>query len=248
MSAMSSGDEEGIDEEEMEVQLSLDEFGRIAGTSDCGLDFSSRVWAGSLTGDDKTTVATEQTVAADCDAIFDGCTTFWLPAQQEPRCSLERLARAIFEHHTRGVVFDADTSGCEFWVQVRKPLAVAPAMQIEVLPASAGMIRFHWLVSTTIGFGLLSFFFFRPVSISFSLFFIHPSCFLTSPCLLFFSFSFACFIFNLVYTSFYTSLSFITFLSYFFSTFFYVLYHFCLSFFLHLFSVQGEPHLFSLLL
>ena len=43
----------------------------------------------------------------------------WLAATAEPRCSLERLARAIFERHTAGVAFDPATSGAEWWAQVR---------------------------------------------------------------------------------------------------------------------------------
>ena len=43
----------------------------------------------------------------------------WLAATAEPRCSLERLARAIFEKHTEGVTFNPTTSGAEWWAQVR---------------------------------------------------------------------------------------------------------------------------------
>ena len=43
----------------------------------------------------------------------------WLAATAEPRCALERLARAIFERHTAHVEYDRKTSGAEWWAQVR---------------------------------------------------------------------------------------------------------------------------------
>ena len=47
---------------------------------------------------------------------------FWLPANLQPRCTLEALALAIFEEHTAGVVaFDRERSGCEWWAQIRRP-------------------------------------------------------------------------------------------------------------------------------
>ncbi len=39
--------------------------------------------------------------------------------KQDLRCSLERLAREIFDHHTRGKKFEPKRSGAEWWVQVR---------------------------------------------------------------------------------------------------------------------------------
>ena len=44
----------------------------------------------------------------------------WLAATAEPRCALERLARAVFERHTTGVDFNPATSGAEWWAQVRR--------------------------------------------------------------------------------------------------------------------------------
>jgi hypothetical protein len=49
-------------------------------------------------------------------------TAYWLPANLKPRCSLEALARAMFEEHTKGVAhFDRDRSGVEWWAQIRRP-------------------------------------------------------------------------------------------------------------------------------
>ena len=131
-------EDEGEDAET--VELCLDEHGRVQGTSDCGLDFAARAWRLRLSG----ARDVEAQLAADCDEIFDGVTTFWLPATARPRCTLERLARAVFEHHTQGATFDAARSGCEFWAQVRERPAVAPSSNAGVLSASPAMIRFHW--------------------------------------------------------------------------------------------------------
>ena len=46
---------------------------------------------------------------------------YWLPANLAPRCSLEALARSIFEEHaqhTRGI--DRSRSGVEWWAQIRQ--------------------------------------------------------------------------------------------------------------------------------
>ena len=104
-------------------EVRIDAEGRIAGVSDCGLDFRFR----SLPPD---TVPVDERLLTDCEAAFVGA-SFWLPADQEPRCSLESLALAIFRHHTRDATFDpaaaaanADgasssspsSSGAEWWV------------------------------------------------------------------------------------------------------------------------------------
>ena len=47
--------------------------------------------------------------------------SYWLSASAAPRCMLEALAGAVFDFHTRGVAFDAATSGVEWWVHFRGP-------------------------------------------------------------------------------------------------------------------------------
>ena len=55
-----------------------------------------------------------------------GC-THWLPRDAEPRCALERLARAVMCFHSDGPCVDGPSrpprrpplAGCEWWVQVR---------------------------------------------------------------------------------------------------------------------------------
>lgn len=47
----------------------------------------------------------------------DGC-TFFLKAEDSPRCALEELARRVFLLHTTAAEFDPSTSGAEWWTQV----------------------------------------------------------------------------------------------------------------------------------
>ena len=59
---------------------------------------------------------------ADCATLYEAG-NFWLPATGEvaPRCALERLAADIFAHYTEGAAsFNPESSGVEWWVQVRK--------------------------------------------------------------------------------------------------------------------------------
>ena len=73
-------------------------------------------------------------LAADCAQIFEVQEgSNWLAATATPRCSLERLARAVFERHTKDACFDPERSGAEWWAQVRGGLG-----------ASAEGIEFHW--------------------------------------------------------------------------------------------------------
>ena len=54
----------------------------------------------------------------DCASVFTE-ESFWLAANQRGRCSLEELALAIFRAHTAQASFDPQTSGVEWWVQLR---------------------------------------------------------------------------------------------------------------------------------
>ena len=56
---------------------------------------------------------------SDCNVAFALNSSNWLAASAEPRCSLEAVARAVFERHTRGATYDATRSGCEWWAQAR---------------------------------------------------------------------------------------------------------------------------------
>ena len=48
--------------------------------------------------------------------------TFWFGAKDTPRCSFELLALKIFNRHvpTQAVVYDGNSTGVEWWVQVKK--------------------------------------------------------------------------------------------------------------------------------
>ena len=66
----------------------------------------------------------------DCARVFDcksvdenddnystGSTYFKL-ANEKPSCLLEYYAQSIFLYHTRGLAFDPNSSGFEWWTQV----------------------------------------------------------------------------------------------------------------------------------
>jgi hypothetical protein len=73
--------------------VSIDVEGRVAGVSDCGLDFSFQSFPNiiSPTTAGATTLHCDGLVA-DCEAAFVG-ESFWLPATSEPRCALEGIDR-----------------------------------------------------------------------------------------------------------------------------------------------------------
>jgi hypothetical protein len=95
----------------------FDEHGRIAGTSAIGLNFSFRSVPAFVPELDPAVMTQLHT---DCRRAFL-MKSYWLSASAAPRCMLEALAAAVFDFHTRGVAFDAATSGVEWWVHFRGP-------------------------------------------------------------------------------------------------------------------------------
>lgn len=89
----------------------LDASNRVTGGE--ALDYRFRCGALRLTEAEATVLC------KDCTMAFALNSSNWLAADAEPRCALERLARAIFERHTAGVPFNPATSGAEWWAQVR---------------------------------------------------------------------------------------------------------------------------------
>ena len=90
----------------------LDSAHRVAGPS--GVDFQFRCAALRMDASEAAELCN------DCSLVFkqqEGSN--WVPATAAPRCALERLALAIFAHHTAGVLFDKERSGAEWWAQVR---------------------------------------------------------------------------------------------------------------------------------
>jgi hypothetical protein len=107
----------------MQVELELDENGRIA-NSPPNMRYDFRVWKKVMQAKElvRTRSSCGQSVGdvleRDCRAVYTGVDTFFLPCRLRPRCTLERLARRIFDLHARPP-FDPKTSGAEWWVQVR---------------------------------------------------------------------------------------------------------------------------------
>ena len=52
------------------------------------------------------------------NADYSTGSTYFIRADETPRCVLEECAKSIFEYHTQGVRFDATNSGAEWWTQV----------------------------------------------------------------------------------------------------------------------------------
>lgn len=57
-----------------------------------------------------------------CREVEDGDnysvgSTFFLRADEAPRCGLEALALQVFSAHTEGEAFDRSNSGAEWWTQ-----------------------------------------------------------------------------------------------------------------------------------
>ncbi len=95
----------------------FDEHGRVAGTSACGLNFNFRS-VSSFVPELDPAVMTQ--LHSDCRRAFL-MKSYWLAATAAPRCMLETIARSVFDLHTRGVTFDAASSGAEWWVHFRGP-------------------------------------------------------------------------------------------------------------------------------
>jgi hypothetical protein len=122
--AESGGDGEG-EGDAVELELTLDDFGRVAGVQGKPLNYKPRSFPGAIHFDS----AQRTKVLDDCTATFTARSTegdeeysegetFFIPADKRPCCSLERLALSIFEFHTAGAEFDLAKSGAEWWTQV----------------------------------------------------------------------------------------------------------------------------------
>eukprot|EP01044_Picomonas_judraskeda_P019333 COSAG03_NODE_4053_length_1707_cov_1.921020_2_plen_408_part_00 len=115
-----------FEDEDEDLFVAVNGEGRITdGLVDYGTcDFSFGSWTlprlEALLADDASARALEQDCMLCCFPFSDKAR--WLPANLQPRCTLEALAMALFEEHTRGVAsFDRERSGCEWWAQIRRP-------------------------------------------------------------------------------------------------------------------------------
>jgi hypothetical protein len=134
--------------EEGELCLDIDDEGRIATSGH--LDYSSRSFPHFL----QSNPPLVEKLKADCDLADEGedlDATFWLPCTMKPRCSLETLADSIFKLHTHNVPFDRESSGCEWWVQVRSQETNNAAASAEDDETVGESIPFHWDKDETLG-------------------------------------------------------------------------------------------------
>jgi hypothetical protein len=136
---------------EVELQLKIDPEGRTISDESTNstqtIDYTSKTVLTSLADESNQILFPEDELKRTSlldEMLFDceitDCAllprTFWMPADgTEPRCVLEQCAMEIFRHHVKdGVVFDAKTSGAEWWVQIRPS---PPAGRYALLPEEA---------------------------------------------------------------------------------------------------------------
>lgn len=146
--------------EEEDLDLVLDEKGRVAGVG-YGLDFTSRTCA-DLVRSSAHLLCAEALALDSLDRQEDLDSSFWLPATLVPAlaaggaasgsgdqseseaedehglCLLEKAALEVFRLHTATCAdFDPERSGAEWWVQVRRPDNPAPTGGGEAAAAAA---------------------------------------------------------------------------------------------------------------
>jgi hypothetical protein len=114
------------EDEDEDLFVALGSDGRIKdGLLDYGdAEFSFGSWSmpqlASLMADASCAKELRRDLLMCCYPFTDKA--FWLPANLQPRCTLEAMAMAIFEEHTQGVgSFDRARSGVEWWAQIRRP-------------------------------------------------------------------------------------------------------------------------------
>jgi hypothetical protein len=117
--------------EEIQVNFRLDTDGRIFLSAEeddkNSLDYNTRVAATELIVSSTNGTIDESLfdeILFDCEISDSGLLprTFWIGANAQPRCNLEQIAKNIFDYHvssSNAVNFDAETSGAEWWVQIR---------------------------------------------------------------------------------------------------------------------------------
>lgn len=92
--------------------------------SDLNYDFSSFHKVLSTDSEELDCLKTDCGEAFTCRSIpdanenYSSGSTYFVRADQDPRCFLEKLALSIFKFHTKGAAFDQELSGAEWWTQV----------------------------------------------------------------------------------------------------------------------------------
>ena len=135
-----------MSEEEIEINFRLDANGRTASTknndqkeqdsNDNGtskkafeMQYKPAAVMGQLCFTEGTKVGQVDQSSSLLDELLYDCEitdcglmprTFWVPFQGfQPRCSLEQMALDVFKFHTGDADYDPETSGAEWWVQIR---------------------------------------------------------------------------------------------------------------------------------
>lgn len=131
-------DSGSADDSESEApELAVDQHGRVVAQipSSC---YRFRSFSGVFAED------TALSLRADCckaarsvrdvhsESEYSEGQTFWIGANDTPRCSLERLAQDVFRLHTgvEGCAFDAERSGAEWWCLA--------------MDAESSQVAWHW--------------------------------------------------------------------------------------------------------
>jgi hypothetical protein len=131
----------------MEINLSFDQHGRIQCKEWEKLDFTSKSIStnlASLPQSDLDDLLYDAEIA-DCGLMPR---TFWMPATKDAACWMEQLAQQVFQHHTEALSnYDAETSGAEWWVQIRPSPPNMGRYDLLVKDddeASRSSVSFHW--------------------------------------------------------------------------------------------------------
>jgi len=132
--------EESGEEDCVDLELELDDDGRIAGIDYDKLDFSPRT-CDNILGDEVLEAARQECIRLhaidESTEILDA--SFWFLATESPRCLLEAIAQVVFESHTDGIVFDPANSGAEWWFQVKETQGTKTSRgTVEGAAATAG--------------------------------------------------------------------------------------------------------------
>jgi len=125
-------DDEEDDSDASELDLTLDEDGRIPGgiaEAPCPprLDYSFRSFGEALDASWLPPLIKDCKIAftartQEGGAAYSAGETYFIPAASQPRCALEGLAQSVFQLHTShlspGQDYDAERSGAEWWTLV----------------------------------------------------------------------------------------------------------------------------------
>lgn len=146
-------------EDSMEINFHLDTDGRTIDTRNSNSEKSAEANNNDAQKNIDYTPRTCHTIfpleklddlLLDCEIADSGLMprTFWVPIKDDfsPRFSLEQWALDIFRQHTKGVEYDPDTSGAEWWVQLRpSPETGRYSMHSKADDnMTAQGISFHW--------------------------------------------------------------------------------------------------------